>query len=296
MKNTHAVLLVVLVLTPGPGGSPGPALAQHCPADITIPGHDDVAKIASVRTETTTDFLDETLYVNPEPDFKGVTLVVEALGSGGELHEAWFPLGNKCFPDSAVWWKVELYSWVSKSQYHNGKHDLFFQVENGECNYSCAKIVTFRNVRRLLVKGHGTSQWRRTYLHPDCGTLSPKERTSPKSLPSCSAPPSPRTSFPRPDNTSRPTPTPASTTPPITEVVAALYNANPEHRKHRLKNTSVINSLYPRRTWEESPNTRSHETFPTPIVPPHTTKRFIFYRGKLKTRSRIGISTLPGSS
>ncbi|KAG0714655.1 hypothetical protein GWK47_013674 [Chionoecetes opilio] len=206
MKNTHAVLLVVLVLTPGPGGSPGPALAKHCPADITIPGHDDVAKIAFERRETTTYYLDETLYVNPEPDFKGVTLAVEALGSGGGLHEAWFPLEDNCFQDSAVWWKVKLKAWVS---YDNSYYKLSFQVESGECNYYCVKSVTFGIIRSLLVKGHGTSQWRYTYLHTGCSTLSSKERTSATEHSFCRAPPPPR-----PDNTSRPTPTPTTTTHP----------------------------------------------------------------------------------
>lgn len=194
MRNASSLLLLLLLLTPGPGGSPGTLMAQHCPANTTILNPDHVTDIPFELKSDSSDDQITMLYVHPEPGFKGVSLVLEAPGGGdgdgAELHDAWFPLENKCFQGSAEWWAMWVEAWVSNNNTH---HWLGFEVEAGACCYRCYRLANVSAVN-LRVMGHGTSRWRHNKPPSGCNTTGISAHTRLTRLPSCKASPSPRTS------------------------------------------------------------------------------------------------------
>ena len=224
--NTLSFLLLLL-LTPGPEGSPRPVQADQCLADINII---DVEEVGNFINEEGKNNLLKYLYVRPGIDFQGVILAanISGGGGGGEEHVAWFTREDMCPMDDTHWWQVKVSAWLHKLLGNNGQdyEELGMGVSTDVCYIKCYKNVTTRYVLSLRVTAHGNSTWRLTKPEPPCPDKKLKYASRNLKLPSCNAPPHFNTSHqrsetstntPTPPATPTPTPTtPASSTSPTT--------------------------------------------------------------------------------
>lgn len=137
-----------------------PALDQRCPADTTISGAEEWANTATVQERGVLH--NKYLFVQPRPDFKGVSLI--ATGDGWR-HDAWFTLNNTCFPKDAEWWRLSPYV---EREGTNNYALLVFGVSAGECSLDCLKRGRFPGDISVNLKAQGPSRWRSENPWP-CG-------------------------------------------------------------------------------------------------------------------------------
>ncbi|XP_050713582.1 uncharacterized protein LOC126996788 [Eriocheir sinensis] len=127
-----------------------PALDQRCPADTTISGGEEWANTTTVQERG--EYHNKYLFVQPDPGFKGVSLV--AAGDGWR-HDAWFKLNNSCFPQDAQWWELSAYVEREKNNAL-----LVFRVSVGECSLDCVREGRFPGDINVNLEAQGTSRWR----------------------------------------------------------------------------------------------------------------------------------------
>ncbi|XP_050708900.1 uncharacterized protein LOC126993783 [Eriocheir sinensis] len=132
----------------------------HCPAQITISG-DEEWKNFTTR-EHNRGAWSTTLYVHPDPGFKGIRLVA---AGDGLLSDAWFTLDATCFPGDAQWWRL----WARVLNYGGiNRHGLQFEVQAGDCALGCLRTGYFPDYRAVTVEAHGPSRWRSKYPSRQC--------------------------------------------------------------------------------------------------------------------------------
>lgn len=129
-----------------------PDLNLRCPANTIIsPANESSVNITTVQTLENVH--EKTLYVYPDPGFKGIRLL--ATGDGWNK-DAWFRLDNTCFPQKAVWWQM----WVNVNRkLDNNQHTLWFKVSVGKCAYQCSRIGSFLGDINVNLEAQGPSLW-----------------------------------------------------------------------------------------------------------------------------------------
>ncbi|XP_050689353.1 uncharacterized protein LOC126981824 isoform X2 [Eriocheir sinensis] len=188
-------LLLWLLLFLGLGG----VSCFNCyQADITITGQWSQAVIQNIKPTDSSTF-STTVYVDPEQDFKGISLRIR---NDYQQDTAWFDFDDPCirneFRHDNYWHEIK----ATVQRINLQKKILVFEVHAGMCLMMCKRDLRFDDIWSLDVVAYGPSKWRLTPPPAHCNvhkTRDPRQST----MDECTDPPSLPTA---------PTPTPRTTT------------------------------------------------------------------------------------
>ncbi|KAK8389005.1 hypothetical protein O3P69_020765 [Scylla paramamosain] len=220
------LLVLVLVL---PVGAPCPTPDQKCSAADLAVKHGDVS-VTFLSKQTATDNISWNMYVRPDVNFQGVTLLVQ--GSQGK-HGVWFPIPNQCFPDKAWWWEMNVGVMLQKRSI---PFDAIFVVRLDGCSMSCTMNTLDVGFYKLEVTAHGPSSWRMKAPNASCTTVRVPSKSK-INVSDCQAPPVPKLTEMCPTITEElKPPTPSTISTPATRSPTALSSSYKslvkQHQQH----------------------------------------------------------------
>ncbi|XP_050689351.1 uncharacterized protein LOC126981824 isoform X1 [Eriocheir sinensis] len=238
-------LLLWLLLFLGLGG----VSCFNCyQADITITGQWSQAVIQNIKPTDSSTF-STTVYVDPEQDFKGISLRIR---NDYQQDTAWFDFDDPCirneFRHDNYWHEIK----ATVQKINLQKKIILFEVHTGTCIMMCTRNQSFDDIWYLDVVAYGPSKWRLTPPPARCSNVHKTGDSRSSTGGICKDPPSLPTT---------PTPTPRTTTTTTTPTTSTTTTTTTSPRVTPSTTTTTTTTTSPRVTL--STTTTTTPTTPT---------------------------------